>query len=211
MKYNEIMEKVEVTDEMRERILANVSDKAAQKDKKIQTFPTWKRMSTLAACVAIMLLCATTLPSIINTNNPTEGDLATTNEIIECEDVDELSQYAGFDINELTGIPFDVVKCSYTWWFDATAQIEYIGDDNVITYRVAESEEDISGDYNEYSQIKEETVHNIKVTIKGKADKAYLAVWTSGRYAYAICSSEGISDTEMMAIIELLLGEQSNT
>lgn len=207
MKYNEIMEKVEVTNEMRERILANVSEKVSKKEKPVLKFPNWKRMSTLAACAVFVLLCVTALPSVINPDKPAEGDLAVTNEIIECEDVNELSHYAGFDINELTGIPFDIVDCTYTWWFDTIAQVEYIGNDNVITYRIAESEEDISGDYNEYSQIKEETLHNNKVTIKGNEDKAYLAVWTSERYAYAICSSEGIAYSEMMDIVELLTNQ----
>jgi len=207
LKYNEIMEKVEVTDEIRERILANVSEKASKMEKKVLKFPNWKHVSAFAACIAIMLICVSVLPNIMNTHKPTEGDLATTNEIIECNDIEELSQYAGFDIVDLSNIPFDVVEHSYTWWFDSFAQIEYIGDDNAITYRVAESEDDISGDYNEYSQIKEETINNNKFTIKGNEDKAYIVVWTSGRYAYAISSSKGISYTETMAILMSLPGE----
>ena len=207
LKYNEIMEKVEVTDEMRERILANVSEKASKMDKKVLVFSNWKRLSTLAACAAIVLLCITVLPSIVNTNKPTEVDLELANEIIECRDIDELSQYAGFAINELSDIPFDIVECSYTWWFDSFAQIEYVGDDNAITYRVAESEEDISGDYNDYSQIQEETIGQNVVTIKGNDDQAYLAIWTAGKYAYSISSSEGIPYTEMMRMIDLASGK----
>ncbi len=207
MKYNDIMEKVEVTDGMRERILANVSEKVSKREKKVLTFPNWKRMSTLAACAAIVLLCVTALPGILNTDKPMEDDLMATNEIIECRDIDELSQYAGFTINELSDIPFESVACSYTWWFDLFAQIEYVGDDNAITYRVAESEEDISGDYNEYSQIQKETIGQNVVTIKGNDDQAYLAIWTAGKYAYSISSSEGIPYTEMMRMIDLVPGK----
>jgi len=207
LKYNEIMEKVEVTDEMRERILANVSEKVSKREKKVLAFPNWKRMSTLAACAAIVLLCVTALPGIINTNKPTEVDLELANEIIECRDIDELSQYAGFDINELSDIPFESVACSYTWWFDSFAQIEYIGDDNVITYRASEREEDISGDHNDYSEIQEETIGQNVVTIKGNDNQAYLAIWTAGKYAYSISSSEGIPYTEMIGMIGLVMGK----
>jgi len=207
LKYNEIMEKVEVTDEMRERILANVSEQASKMDKKVLKFTNWKRMSTLVACAAIVLLCVTTLPSIINTHKPTEGDLVATNEIIECNDIEELSQYAGFDIVDLLNIPFDIVERSYTWWFDSFAQIEYIGDGNAITYRIVESEEDISGDYNDYSEIQEVTIGQNVVTIKGNDGQAYLAIWTAGKYSYSISSSDGISYTEMKRMIDLVPGK----
>jgi len=208
LKYNEIMEKVEVTDEMRERILTNVSEIVSKREKKGLIFLNWKRMSILVACAAIVLLCVTALPSIMNTKKPTKVDLEQlANEIIVCRDIDELSQYAGFDINEISDIPFDIVECSYTWWFDSFAQIEYISDDNAITYRVAESEEDISGDCNDYSQIQEETIGQNVVTIKGNDDLAYLAIWTAGKYAYSISSSKGINYTEMKRMIDLVMGK----
>jgi len=207
LKYDEIMGKVEVTDEMRERILANVSEKASKREKKVLEFSNWKRLSTLAACAAIVLLCVTALPNTLNKNKPMEVDLELANEIIECRDIDELSQYAGFAINELSDIPFDIVECSYIWWFDSFAQIEYVGDDNAITYRVAESEEDISGDYNDYSEIQEETIGQNIVTIKGNDGLAYLAIWTAGKYSYSISSAEGISYTEMKRIIDLIPGK----
>lgn len=207
LKYDEIMEKVEVTDEMRKRILSNISEQASKRKKKVILFPKWRYLSTLAACAAIVLLCVTVLPEILNTNQPNEDNVAIGNEIIECEDITELSKYAGFEMNELTDIPFDIIDHTYAWCFDEMAQIEYVGNSNTITYRVAESGEDISGDYNDYSQIQEEMIQNNTVTIKGNRDKAYVAVWQSGEYSYAICSSDGISYTEMKAIIGALPGE----
>lgn len=206
MKYDEIMEKVEVTDEMRKRILSNISEKASKRKNKVISFPNWRYLSTLAACVAIVLLCVTVLPGILNTKEHNEDNVAIGNGIIECEDIAELSQYAGFKMNEITDIPFDVVEHTYTWWFDEIAQIEYVGNGNTITYRVAKSEDDISGDYNDYTQTREEMFKNNKVTMKGNEDKVYVAIWQSGEYSYAICSSNGISYSEMKAIIEVSLG-----
>lgn len=204
LRYDEIMEKVEVTDEMRKRILSNISEKASKKKKKVILFPNGRYLSTLAACVAIVLLCVTVLHDILNTKQPNEDNVAVGNEIVECEDLAELSQYAGFKMNEITDIPFDIVEHTYTWWFGEIAQIEYIGNNNMITYRVARSKEDISGDYNTYSKIREEMFQNNKVTMKGNENKAYVAIWQSGEYSYAICSSNGIAYSEMKAIIEAL-------
>lgn len=206
MKYDEIMEKVEVTDEMRERILSDISEKSSKRKKKIILLPNWRYLSTLAACVAIVLICVTVLPGIIDTKQSNEDNVAMENEIIECQDIAELSQYAGFKMYEITDIPFDVAEHTYTWWFDEIAQIEYVGNNNTITYRVAHSEDDISGDYSTYTQTREEMVHNNKVTMKGNEDKVYVAIWQDGEYSYAICSSNGISYSEMNAIIEASLG-----
>lgn len=206
MKYDEIMDKVEVTDEMRERILVNISEKVSKRKKKVIFFPKWRYLSALAACVAIVLLCVTVLPGILNTKQPNEDNVAIGNEITECQDIAELSQYAGFKMNEITDIPFDIVEHTYTWLFDEIAQIEYVGNSNTITYRVARSEGDISGDYNTYTKIREEMVESNRVTMKGSEDKVYVAIWQSGEYSYAVCSSNGISYSEMKAIIEGSLG-----
>lgn len=206
MKYDEIMEKVEVTDEMRERILVNISEKASKRKKKVIFFPKWRYLGALAACVAIVLLCVTVLPGILNTKQPNEDKVAIGNEITECQDIAELSQYAGFKMNEITDIPFDIVEHTYTWLFDEIAQIEYVGNSNTITYRVAMSEDDISGDYNTYTKIREEMIESNRVTMKGSEDKVYVAIWQSGEYSYAVCSSNGISYSEMKAIIEASLG-----
>ena len=93
MKYDEIMEKVEVTDEMRKRILSNISEQASKRKKKVILFPKWRYLSTLAACAAIVLLCVTVLPEILNTNQPNEDNVAIGNEIIECEDIAEPVSY----------------------------------------------------------------------------------------------------------------------
>lgn len=209
MKYNDIMENVEVTSEMRERILANISKRNTSKTKPVSIFSNWKLLTTMAACVAIVVLCITVLPNVTETKQP-EDSVSVVNGIVDCENLAELSQKAGFDINELTNIPFDVSEKNYSFWFGETAQINYIGANNSITYRVAEGGEDISGDYNEYSEVREEVIQGTKVTIKGNDDKAYLAIWSSGNHSYSIGSSEGITYTEMLLIIEGITRGEAN-
>lgn len=53
MKYEQIMDKIEVTPEMRQRVLRNVEAEQAKQKKRQLT----RRLVTLAACLAIVVCC----------------------------------------------------------------------------------------------------------------------------------------------------------
>lgn len=53
MKYEQIMDKIEVTPEMRQRVLRNVGAEQAKQKKRQLT----RRLVTLAACLAIVVCC----------------------------------------------------------------------------------------------------------------------------------------------------------
>ena len=70
-KYNEAMEHIEVTPEMRSRILDNIEnmDFAEKKRAEIVRFPNIKRYATLAACLAVMLVGTLALPNLLDISN----------------------------------------------------------------------------------------------------------------------------------------------
>ena len=53
MKYEQIMDKIEVTPEMRQRVLRNVEAEQAKQKKRQLT----RRLVTLAACLAFVEIC----------------------------------------------------------------------------------------------------------------------------------------------------------
>ena len=53
MKYDEIMDRVEVTPQMRQRVLRNLEQAQTGKKKSL----VWRQVMSLAACVAIVLCC----------------------------------------------------------------------------------------------------------------------------------------------------------
>ena len=53
LKYEQIMDKIEVTPEMRQRVLRNVEAEQAKQKKRQLT----RRLVTLAACLAIVVCC----------------------------------------------------------------------------------------------------------------------------------------------------------
>lgn len=86
-------------------------------------------------------------------------------------------------------------------------QIMYSNGENEICFRQAKGVGDISGDYNEYSEINTVTINGVEVTTKGNNNKVNVAIWTSGDYAFSIGADAlgtGIEKDTMAEIIDSL-------
>ena len=137
--YHEIMEKIEVTDEIRTRILNNVSKQVFSIPHKEITFPHLWKMASIAACVALLLIGGTMMKNAFypTTPSPDQEMVGAGYGMEECKSLTELSQKAGFDVKGIpeSVIPFKVESISYTWCWNEFAQIVYEGTDNSLTYR----------------------------------------------------------------------------
>ena len=79
-------------------------------------------------------------------------------------------------------------------------------EDAVEAYRIrkAVGSDDISGDYNEYSETDEVSVSDNPVALKGNDGSVFVAVWTSGAYTYAIDidhNGQGLSRDEVLTLV----------
>lgn len=113
-KYNEAMEHIEVTPEMRSRILDNIEnmDFAEKKRAEIVRFPNIKRYATLAACLAVMLVGTLALPNLLDISN--EPPVIENNDIVEVSSAEELSKTVGFEVSEPGNLPFEPESVVYT-------------------------------------------------------------------------------------------------
>lgn len=201
--YNEIMEKIEVTDEMRNRILNNISAQEIRTSKKIIRFPKWSKIASVAACIALVFISGAVVKNFIIPDNTPDIDTGNpTADMVECGSASELSLKAGFSVNDITYIPFDVTSTSYTWCWNEFAQVEYNGSENALLYRKIEGNTDISGDYSEYAQINNKTVDGAAITLKGNDDKYSLAIWQYGGYSYSVYLNQGVDFDSMLKIVE---------
>lgn len=83
-------------------------------------------------------------------------------------------------------------------------QAIYANGDKSITIRKAKAnagEEDISGDYNQYDVTKDTTVNDNTVKLKGSGSVICLATWTDGTYNYSVDAIDGISEDQMLDIV----------
>ena len=205
-KYNEIMGKIEITDEMRSRILKNVEDHFAGKKgyrKKIW----YPALGGVAVAAMLMLIIRpwqgsnTPLgqnPPITCKQRPLvqQGGFGE-----EYPSAEELSKAVGFDMFELNNLPFKAKETNYIAIDKDFAEINYSGEENSLTYRKSVGTEDNSGDYNVYDYSGEIEINKIKVTVKGEAESLKLAFWTDGKYSYSISLDKAVTQKEMKDLV----------
>lgn len=67
--------------------------------------------------------------------------------------------------------------------------------------RKAPGADDISGDYNDYAETETLDVNSRSVTMKGNDGLVNLALWTDGGYSYALNVTDGLSQSDMIALV----------
>ena len=208
-KYDEIMDKIEITDEIRRKILDNIEEECSNADNVIQ-FPSRnkKKYASLVGVAAAAAVCIIAGKGIIG-NTPTVPDNPGGDVMIqgpvEAGSAQELSNNVGFDVEDVPVLFNSATDVHYTAIGDI-AQIVYTTADNEVTWRKAPSSDDISGDYNTYATIVEKEIDGINMTIKGNEDendvnKFFNAIWTKDGYSYSLSFENGVDLTEIEEII----------
>lgn len=144
----------------------------------------------------------------------TSGDTITINPDAKTEDSDssqipnlltahdslaELAKAVGFDIKAPT-VPAGYEADAYIDISGELAEVFYVKGDDTLVYRVSRGEGDNSGDYNTYSNKKTVDVNGVSVELRGN-DKVNVATWSDGGFAYSVSAKQGISETEVAAVV----------
>lgn len=126
------------------------------------------------------------------------------NGMVEVDSLAELSQVLGFSVPEVKNIPFEVTSTVYTNGWNEFAQVEYQGksQDEAVLFRKARGTDDISGDYNTYSDVTEVTVKEVSVTLKGDDGQYKLAIWQQDGFAYSLNYEPGGSEDVFVEMIQ---------
>ena len=119
---------------------------------------------------------------------------------MEVDTLEELSETVGFEVTELTNLPFQTEEVIYTAYWKDLAEITYSGEGQTAVYRKGIGAEDVSGDYNNYENETVISVNDTTITLKGNGEGYTLAIWTDGDYAYSLTLSDGATDAEWQAI-----------
>ena len=70
--------------------------------------------------------------------------------------------------------------------------------------RKAKGSGDISGDYNDYTDVEVKNVNGKEVTLKGNNGKIMLAIWVDGDYTYCIGMPAGVSEADMISYVNTI-------
>ena len=130
-----------------------------------------------------------------------EENVQIPNPFIDCDTLQDAASIAGFEVIVPASIAGYNLDCIQAIDKDMI-QVFYVDDaENVILIRKAVGSENISGDYNTYTQEDTTTVGDMEVRMKGNDGLIYLAVWTSGDYTYSVSVHSGITHTSMADLI----------
>ena len=113
----------------------------------------------------------------------------------------EMSDAVGFEIKDITTVPFEPDEVIYRVITGTLAEIMYIGDDEKLTFRKSAGLEDNSGDYNNYSIAEALEIEGAKVNILGYDEGFYLATWYDGEYFYSVGSQNPLPTETMEEIV----------
>ena len=207
--YNEIMEHIEVTPEMRRRVLKNVE--AAMERPRIVRFPAHsvKTLLSLAACAALIIFAALSVSDFRRATDtaPEESadapfGVSAVYGIEECAGREELSEKLGFDVAELGYLPFEAQEIEYCSYWGNMAQISYRNGDDEVMFRQARGSDDISGDFNVYETVLTVEITGAKAELRGTDGEFSGAVWQKDGFTYSAFCSPAVSQDEMQRIIE---------
>ena len=199
--YDEIMDKIEVTEEMRRRVLARIAaEDIAPVRPKVLRFPAWKKYLSAAACLILVIAGAAALPRLVRLLPP-EGGVQVVPQIEEAPSLAELSRLVGFEVEEGFALPFEPEETAYCSYWNELAQIQYSGAGQTATYRQSAGTGDNSGDYTAYGDMAELAAGGLAVTLKGSGGVYVLAVWTDGSFSYSLGLSQGVTAEEWLTLL----------
>ena len=207
-KYEKIMDRVRVTDEMRSRILHTLetaeADMAAQPDSKVTSLSRWKQLHksvAVAACVVLVLFGGFGIWYLISVGKNPVAEQGV-NGMEEVASIETLEKYVGFSVEEIHVLPFETENTYYMSYGGDMAEITYTGADDEAVFRKAEGTDDVSGDYNVYAEETSVVMGAYTVRLKGESGRYTLGTWTDGTYSYSLQLSNGQTQDVWQAMIE---------
>ena len=117
----------------------------------------------------------------------------------EFESLEALEKQVGFQVNLPNGLKD--LNAQYLSINADLAHIVYNDASKEIYFRQGRGNEDISGDYNEYKDVKTITVNGIDVTLHGNDGVYSLATWLDGTYSYCLGVQGGVSEAEFVVLL----------
>ena len=199
--YEQIMERIEVTGEMRSRILRSIQSADLTPAGKSVRFPRRWRSLSIAACLALLILGAVALPDLIQKSAQPDPPLLVTPNLVECTTLAALEEQVGFPVSDVQGLPFDVESSEYLAYGSELAQITYSGEGQTAVYRKSAGSKDNSGDYTIYDTQTSLKAGSLTASLKGSGGSYCLALWADQGYAYSLRLSDGLTEAEWTALL----------
>lgn len=159
---------------------------------------------TLCAVMALSLAaCGSTNKPSPNADADTENYQQIPNPFVPCATLEEARQLTGFGIT----IPEDIEDYEsreISVLENEMIQVMYQDGEEQLCFRKGTGSEDISGDYNIYSENTKEFIDNAEIEMSGNNGTISLVKWTDSDYSYSIFSTTGLDKETMISYVSVL-------
>ena len=140
--------------------------------------------------------------------NNEEGNNEIANPWIDCANLDEAAQIAGFDFDapkRIDGYPNTFIQAMENEMIQVFYSDKDLEDETSAAVLIRKGfGDDISGDYNEYAENKTVEMHGISVNLSGNDGLIYKAFWQQDGFAYSIGADKGIEEALVNDLVELV-------
>ena len=160
---------------------------------------------TLSACGA-QKNATTEAVTEVTTEASSEANMNMANPWTDCSSLDDAAKIAGFEMtvpDSVDGYPNTFIQAMQ----DNMIQVFFSDKDmdatdrSDVLVRKGAGTDDISGDYNDYSQTESAEMSGMNVTLRGNDNKIFNVTWNSDGYSYAIVSDKGLERDDVEAIV----------
>lgn len=123
------------------------------------------------------------------------------NPFVEVSNIKEVESLVGFTITVPDKV-LDYKDKRISVIENEMIDITYTKKKSKLTIRKGIGTVDISGDYNNYSDIKENIIDGVTVTTRGNDNLIFNATWNNDNYTYAIVSNKGIDSGDIVNLVK---------
>ncbi len=205
-KYKEVMDRIEVTEEMRTRILQSIHKEAdsSQSAKKAIPFRNWKQITSIAAAIAILVIGAFAYYTI--SQEPDEPLGVSLSGPVDAGSLEELSDKVGFEVEGLENLPFEELETEYIAYSETSAVVVYKGENQLIEFNKSTDTSGNNGYYETYAIENQIELNGCTITLQGDESGYYLISFILDDYSYTISSDKAQTEEVMRNLVAEIIG-----
>lgn len=153
-------------------------------------------------CICSLCACGNTNETVVipeqNTDEVTENPpvMQIANPWSDCTTIEEAEDIAGFNFDSVKSAEVNSISVMKGTDY-SIIQIAFYDGENKVTIRKANTEDNISGDYNIYKQEKPLIKDEVVISVRGNDNLYSLVEWNRNGYSYSI-SCEQVVELEII-------------
>lgn len=194
------------------KAIGNIDDKFIEESMSPTSYHNKKKsiiyISSFTAAAAVMAVVVFSTGILNNITPQPEDEVVTVaNPMIQCADMTEAENLAGFTLDAPDSIMGSDSKDLYVYNID-NKLIEityYLNNEELCTVRKGVGNEDVSGDYNQYESTTQIENNDITYTLNTNSNLVYLVTWNTDGYSYSFSSVKGIKPEEILNILNSIM------